>query len=48
MVSEVSDLENISLDHTKKMGICGATSTPMWQMEQVEKKLREMSEKHSQ
>lgn len=43
MVSEMSDLDKLDLDYSKKMGICGATSTPMWQMEQIEKRLQEKS-----
>lgn len=34
-VSEPSEVEALELDLTKKIGICGATSTPRWLMEQV-------------
>ena len=34
-VSEPSDVQLLNLDLTKKIGICGATSTPRWLMEQV-------------
>jgi 4-hydroxy-3-methylbut-2-enyl diphosphate reductase len=43
MVSEASELNDIQFDFSKKIGICGATSTPRWQMEQVEAKLIELS-----
>ena len=45
MVSEAVELENIQLDFSKKIGICGATSTPRWQMEQVEAKIIELSKR---
>ncbi|MDD4489164.1 MAG: 4-hydroxy-3-methylbut-2-enyl diphosphate reductase [Paludibacter sp.] len=35
IVSEPSEVLELNLDLTKKIGICGATSTPMWLMEQV-------------
>lgn len=34
-VTEPSDIDSLELDFSKKIGICGATSTPMWLMEQV-------------
>lgn len=34
-VSEPSDVQLLNLDLTKKIGICGATSTPRWLMEEV-------------
>lgn len=34
-VSEPSEVAALDLDTTKKIGICGATSTPRWLMEQV-------------
>jgi len=34
-VSEPSEVEALDLDLTKTIGICGATSTPRWLMEQV-------------
>lgn len=34
-VSEPSEVEALNLDLTKSIGICGATSTPRWLMEQV-------------
>jgi 4-hydroxy-3-methylbut-2-enyl diphosphate reductase len=40
-VSEAKEIENLDIDFTKKIGICGATSTPRWQMEEVAAKLKE-------
>ena len=44
----VSSADELSLDMLqpmpKSIGICGATSTPMWQMEEVASKLKEMLE----
>lgn len=34
-VSEPADVQALELDLTKKIGICGATSTPRWLMEEV-------------
>ena len=34
-VSEPSEIASLELDLTKRIGICGATSTPRWLMEQV-------------
>lgn len=38
-VSDVSDLEENWFSENEKIGICGATSTPRWLMEQVQKHL---------
>lgn len=38
-VSEPADVDSLELDFSKKIGICGATSTPMWLMEQVKEAL---------
>lgn len=40
IVSEPSEVLGLNLDLTKKIGICGATSTPMWLMEKVAETLR--------
>lgn len=45
IVSNANELEDLDIDLTKKIGICGATSTPLWQMEEVQKKLIELSQK---
>lgn len=42
IVSEPSELIELNLDLTKKIGICGATSTPMWLMEKVADTLRSL------
>lgn len=38
-VSQPEDLDELNIDLTKKIGICGATSTPTWLMEAVAKKI---------
>ncbi len=38
-VSEPSEVEALDIDLSKKIGICGATSTPRWLMEQVSEAL---------
>lgn len=40
-VSEPSEIHSLDLDLTKKIGICGATSTPRWLMEEVAQALEE-------
>lgn len=42
-VSEAEEVVNLKLDLTKKIGICGATSTPRWLMEAVAEKLNEIA-----
>ena len=42
-VSEAYEIEDIHLDLTKKIGICGATSTPRWLMEDIADKLNELA-----
>jgi len=44
LVSEADEVPSLNLDLSKKIGICGATSTPRWLMEEVEAKLIELSE----
>ncbi len=41
-VSRPEDLDNISFDLTKKIGICGATSTPKWLMEAIAQKINSL------
>lgn len=43
VVSEASEVEGLNIDLTKKIGICGATSTPRWLMEEVANKLNELA-----
>ncbi len=45
VVSKPDELETLNIDLTKKIGICGATSTPRWLMEAVMDKLNEMAAK---
>jgi len=42
-VTEADEITNLKLDLTKKIGICGATSTPRWLMEDVAEKLNELA-----
>ena len=42
-VSEADEVLSLKLDLTKKIGICGATSTPRWLMEAVADKLNELA-----
>ena len=43
-IFDPDEVAGIGIDLTKKIGICGATSTPKWQMEAVAKKLEELAE----
>jgi 4-hydroxy-3-methylbut-2-en-1-yl diphosphate reductase len=43
LVSEANEVFELKIDFSKKIGICGATSTPRWLMEEVAKKLEEMA-----
>lgn len=45
IISESSEVSELQLDLTKKIGICGATSTPRWLMEEVAQKLEELNQK---
>lgn len=45
IVSEPSEVLDLNLDLTKRIGICGATSTPMWLMEKVADALRSLEVK---
>jgi len=42
LVSEENEVSGLQIDFSKKIGICGATSTPRWLMEDVAKKLNEI------
>ena len=39
-VTQPEDLDNLNIDLTKKIGICGATSTPTWLMEAVAERVK--------
>lgn len=41
LVSDANEVLQLDIDLTKKIGICGATSTPRWLMEEVAEKLNE-------
>jgi len=43
LVTDPNEVADLQLDLTKSIGICGATSTPRWLMEEVQAKLIEMS-----
>ena len=43
LVSEANEVFDLKIDFSKKIGICGATSTPRWLMEEVAKKLKELA-----
>lgn len=47
MISSPEETEKLPIDWTQdvRIGICGATSTPRWLMENVEKRLKEVSNK---
>ena len=42
-VTEADEITTLQLDLTKKIGICGATSTPRWLMEDIADKLNELA-----
>lgn len=46
-VSRPDDVMNLELDLSKKIGICGATSTPTWLMEEIAKKLADKKAEQS-
>ena len=41
-ITESEEIEDLNLDFSKKIGICGATSTPRWLMEAVSDKINEL------
>jgi 4-hydroxy-3-methylbut-2-en-1-yl diphosphate reductase len=43
LVTEANEVKGLNLDLFKKIGICGATSTPRWLMEEVADKLTGLS-----
>ena len=42
LISDPHEMNEIDLDFSKKIGICGATSTPRWLMEAVADRVREL------
>ncbi|MFH1297647.1 MAG: 4-hydroxy-3-methylbut-2-enyl diphosphate reductase [Bacteroidota bacterium] len=47
LVSEKGDLQRTWFEGHHSVGVCGATSTPMWLMEEVGKEIRKMSITHA-
>ena len=45
LISDPEEIDGLNLDTTKKIGICGATSTPSWLMEAVANRIRMLTEK---
>jgi 4-hydroxy-3-methylbut-2-en-1-yl diphosphate reductase len=43
IVSEAEEVNSLNIDLTQKIGICGATSTPRWLMEEVAQKLNDLA-----
>lgn len=46
LISSADEVTTLNLDLTKSIGICGATSTPRWLMEEVAEKISEMQIKN--
>lgn len=44
-VSSLDDLDLSWIGENESVGVCGATSTPKWQMEQIESKIKERQQK---
>jgi 4-hydroxy-3-methylbut-2-enyl diphosphate reductase len=42
LISNPEDIDTQWLDGVKSVGVCGATSTPKWLMEDVAKKVEEL------
>lgn len=42
-VSNIEDLQEIEFEPNKTVGICGATSTPKWLMEEIANKIKEIN-----
>lgn len=43
-ISKIEQLDSVSIVNVSSIGICGATSTPMWLMEKVKQKLIQITE----
>lgn len=44
-ISEPNDVNELDIDFSKKIGICGATSTPSWLMEAVANRVRDLEKR---
>ncbi|MHB9056583.1 MAG: 4-hydroxy-3-methylbut-2-enyl diphosphate reductase [Paludibacteraceae bacterium] len=42
LIYEPEEVDDLNLDLTKKIGICGATSTPSWLMEAIAKRIKDL------
>ena len=42
LISEPEEVDNLNIDTSKEIGICGATSTPRWLMEEVAQRVRSL------
>lgn len=42
LISEPEEVDSLNIDTSKKIGICGATSTPRWLMEEVAQRVRNL------
>lgn len=42
LISEPEEVDKLNIDISKKIGICGATSTPSWLMEEVAERVRNL------
>lgn len=42
LITDPKDIDTLNLDTSKKIGICGATSTPRWLMEEVAEKIENL------
>ncbi len=47
LITEVEEVDELNLDLTKKIGICGATSTPNWLMDAVAERIQNI-ERHKE
>jgi 4-hydroxy-3-methylbut-2-enyl diphosphate reductase len=47
LITEVEEVDDLNLDLTKKIGICGATSTPSWLMDAVAERIQNI-ERHKE
>ena len=46
-VSTPEEVEAQWFENAETVGICGATSTPMWMMEQVSKRIEELTSENT-
>lgn len=46
-ISEANEIDNPLPEHVKKVGVCGATSTPKWLMEEVAARIKSINKSES-